>query len=771
MAYKPLWQVEIWAANDIEGSATVLAVLDGEVVQDMFEPVTSCDLRLPKAYDLVLDDYADFAGQLLQRGSRIRVKVAEDGDFSGSFVKTIADVFIDEVVRDPTADQEGLHQDIILHCSDEMSKARANGLNITRQTKILLLDIEFTSTDFSGDDTNFLVNIPTDSLTEGYEFVPQLIFGLYCSYDDGGEQIIHEYNKDEYSYGANSKIIYFHNSQAAMKSGSGTWHATLYYYDPDDTSNSVKNLLTAIATGDPHSDEGGLGIDGGNVDLEEITATDDNPKIIRDFSREKPDGPITQQLDDLREAGLLPYNYWLRINPANRKLTGEYYYQETDSSILVPAYGVFNFSASTTMEGVFGIVEVYSQAITPKNYALGASVTLNPPGGDYSIVLAGADGSEIVDGRPDTFCNFQYTAKVSPEREPTSTPVDCYEIDIGEVQPINQVMLRMAQGWWEDREEPLRLYKLHRQAKVTVSASLSPITDANPGIPVSDEAIAYECDYENPQEWITFQADNITRARYFAIRFEQDAFFRNSDPGPGVRQRTSVFGIAEIKILGDQRFRYDKIVIDGAAGDHPDKGRVPYAEVKGTADITTVAAVTDTTHFTLTNTSFADTGDIIQVKHGSNDPVMCRVVDKVGDEIEVAPEVPSVAGGDGVGEYNRWMLAFDGAYHDLYYPKLDQKLANTTEWAEIIDEDVAEIEDAEMSAVERILESIQVTSDHRMDIPFDYSIDVGNTVKAYADEDPWMVTKCRWGLNRVDDENQPAVTQRLEGSNYEATAQ
>lgn len=773
MAYQPLWRIKWYPADDLDGTPTYLNCLDGNVVADMFEPVRSCDLHVPATYDEVLDDFASYSTEPYQRGQRIVVEVAEDGDFDGALVKVVFDGFIHEIVRDPVVDDDGLHQDYTLHCLDAMAKSRVNGLNMSRQTRMLRLSGTFTSADFSSDDPNFLVNIPCDTLEAGYEFVPQLMVKLYCEYDEGGDDVTAEYKiGEDFSYGAGSKIIYFHESQAVMKAGSGTWHWELFYYDPDDDSNSVKNLLLDIAIGDSHSEEGGLALDSGEIDLEEITGFGGDPKLVRSFVRERPDGPINQALDDLRESGLLPYNYWLRIDPADRMLRGEYVYQVTGSDILEPTYGVLGYSHSTTIEGVFGIVEVYTEALTPRNFATGASVSINCPAG-YTVVLTGADGSETVDGRVDTFTNFQYTAKIAPDYTPHSTDVDAFVYDIGEVRTVKTIMLRLAQAWSDGLDGPHRVYLIERHPKITVSMSESPISDANPGIPVSNEAIGYECDYENPEQWITLECEHITKARYVAVMWEQDAFFRNSTSPRlgGHAERTSVFALGEIKILGDSRFRYDKIIVDGTAHDHPDKGRVPYAEIKGVGDVTTVDNVASDDQFTLTDTGFAEIGDFIQVKADSSDPVLCYVADKSGDEIRVEPPVPGVQVDDPVGEYNRWMLGFDGLYYDLYYPKTRLKLANTTECTEIIDSEIAEIEDAESAALERVLESIEVTSDHRMEIPLDIAIDISNTVRPYSDEEQWMVTRCRYNLNPVNSQSRPAVTQELDGTNYEAVPQ
>jgi hypothetical protein len=689
---------------------------------------------------------------------------------------------IAEVVRDPLEDEEGVHQNLTLQCLDPLQKARCNGVNLSLQTKTLMMDIEFEGADFSAEDPNFLVYIPTDSVADGYEFVPQMLHSLKCVYTRDGEQVVHEYGKDEYSYGSNNKLIYFHESQVDQKAGSGTWTGRVYYYDPDDFSNSVKNLLIAVFTGDPRSEQGGLGFDVGDLDFEEIVGYASNPKVIRSLIREKIDGPVTQLLDELRENGLLPYNYRIYYDPVDRKVKGRYVYQLEDvSSVPTPAYGVFDYSNAATMEGVFGRAEVWGQAVTPRNYALGASVTLNGPGGNYPVKPTGADGSEIVDGRGDTMCNFQYTSTSIFGLEPSKTPNNCWLVDLGCDRPIRTVMLRsfqaVTEGWGDVR--PHRCFFIERNQRVTVSGSKELIDandEGNPGIPVSDDAVNFEIDYENQvNEWHRFECDHITEGRYYAVRCEQDVFFRNErgDPGDHTIERTSAFTLAEIKLLGDGRHRYEKIIVDGTAYDHPDKGQVPYAEVKGVDDVTTIAAVTDTTHFTLTDTDFVDVGGFLQVKHGTNEPVLVRVSakDPVSKELTVAPAVPGVAVDDPAGEYNRWMMGWDYAYYDFYFPKLRQKLANTTEWLEILDnDDVAEIEDAEMSAVDQLLTGIMVVSDNKTEIPLDIAQEVGETTRPYDDEEPFLITDCTTNLNQVNDEERPAVTQTLEGTNFQEEA-
>jgi hypothetical protein len=311
-----------------------------------------------------------------------------------------------------------------------------------------------------------------------------------------------------------------------------------------------------------------------------------------------------------------------------------------------------------------------------------------------------------------------------------------------------------------------------RHAKATISASLTAIDSNNPGIPISDEALGFEIDTHNTEEWHQFEATLITEARYFAIRFEQDAFARVSEKGITDPTRSSWFGSAEIKILSDGRHRYDKIVAGGVSYDHPDKNQVPYAEIKGADDVATVTAVPNPgNQITISNAALAarlETAGFAQVKAGINAPVIVRITGRTAATITIDPAIAGVAEDDLVGEYNRWMLGWDQAYHDLYYPQLRQKLANTTDWLEIIDnDDVAEIEDAEYSAVDRLLEGITVTSDHRMEVAYDPNLKVGETVRPFIDMDPWLITKCTYKLNELNSSGDtPPVTQVLEGTNY-----
>ena len=773
MAYKPLWRILSWLPDDHTGAGVEIIARSGKVSHDMYAPIAVASFNVPEESGPGPDDYDPV--ERLQRGSFIEIQVAKDGDFAGANVKTILDGTVKNVTADPTESDGGVNQVIEVSCADKMQKAQGNGVNMSRQTRTLLLDIDFTSTAFSSDDPNFLVDIPLDSLSESYEFVPHMLFSLTCTYTRDGEVTTDEYTDGEdYGYAAGSKQIYFKVSQVNQKVD-GVWKGQLYYYDPTDLDNSVKNVLTAILTGAPWSPEGGVGIDPGDVDLDEIFGFGSNPKVIRSVIWEKVDGPVTQLLDALRDSGILPRNYWLRIDPADNKVKGSLVFQEEDlSSVPLPANGVLDYSNSTTIQGVYGRVEVYSKAITPVNYAKGSSVSINVPT-DYSEVLTGADGSEIVDGRPDTVCNFQRTGALGSEYEPRKTEVDAWVIDFGEPQPVRTIMFRGAQpideGWNPPQAHPI--YLLTRNAKVTISGSLDPISDANPGIPVSDEAVDYEIDSQDTEKWHELECTLIHSMRYLAIRFEQDAYAR-VDRGDdlGATARTSWFGVSEVKALGDGRHRYDKIYVDGVAYDHPDKGQVPYAEIKGEDDVATITAVPVAgTQITIDNSALAvvlEAAGFMQVKTAAGDPVIVRVTNRVSDTLTIAPAVVGVAINDTVGQYNRWMESFDLIFHDLYYPQLRQKLENTTDWLEIIDdEDVSELEDAELSAVERLLEGVQITSDHSMEIPLDDTLGVGDTVRPFDDEPAFLATQCQYNLNSMEtSETLPPVTQTLSGTTY-----
>jgi hypothetical protein len=778
MAYKPLYKVLAWLPDDHTGAGTEITITSGFVEPDMYAPIRVARFNLPEESGPGPDDYDP--AEYLVRGAFIEIQIAKDGDFAGGNVKTILEGTIKTVTPEPGESEGGVNQVIEVECGDRMQKAQGNGVNMSRQTRMLVLDIEFDSADFNSDDPNFMVDIPTDSLSQGYEFVPHMLWGLKCTYTRSGEVTTDEYtNGEDYGYAAGSKQIYFKTDQTDQKVD-GTWTGQLYYYDPTDLSNTVKEVLEEIATGDPWSPEGGLGFDPGDVELDEIYGFGSNPKVIRSVVWEKVDGPITQLLDALRDSGILPRNYWLRVDPEDGKLKGSLVFQEEDlSSVPVPANGVLDYSNATTIQGVYGRVEVYSKALTPINYAREGSVSINVPT-DYSEVLSGADGSEIIDGRPDTVCNFQRTGALGANYEPRKTDVDAWVIDLGEAQPVRTVMFRGAQpideGWNPPQAHPL--YFITRNAKVTISGSLNPISDANPGIPISDEAVDYEIDTENTEEWHELECTLIHEMRYLAIRFEQDAYARvDRDDDFGAVARSSWYGLSEVKALGDGRHRYDKIIVDGTAYDHPDKGQVPYAEIKGDDDVGTVTAVPVAgTQITISNSALAvelESTGFMQVKTAAGSPELVRVTARSGDTLTISPAVVGVAIDDEVGQYNRWMESFDLVYHDLYYPQLRLKLENTTDWLEIIDdEDIAELEDAELSAVERLLEGVQITSDHSIEIPLDDTLEVGDTVRPYDDEPAFLITRCRYNLNSMENaETLPPVTQTLSGTSYFGDAQ
>lgn len=779
MAYMPLWRVKAWPADDKEGSYTLLNVIPGSNWAEGTAKYTStAKIIVPEEYDVVLDDFGNFATQLLQTGTWIQIEVVWDGDWAGANVEIRFYGSVTSVDSRPVTDESGVHQDVVLQCEDQTAKGRGSGVEMNFQTSMKILPIEFTSADFDAADPNFLVNIPTDSLTSGYEFVPNLMVHLRAEYVDPGEPdpdalIVDEFDSGQFVYNSDNKTIYFNSSQVTRKSLSATWKGSVYYYDPLDTDHSVTDAIQVVAIGDPYSRAGGLGFDIADVDLEEIEGFDSNPKLVRSIIRTKTDGTTNQFFDELNERGLKPYNYRLQQDPTDRKFKGGFIYQAEESAALIPAHGVLGFSRNSTMEGKAGRVEIHSRAVTPKLLSDGAAVTLNPPGSGsgYEIVKTGATGEELTDLRPDTFVNFQRTSTgLGSEYPPQESEYNAMVVDIDHVDTFGSILYRNALPYSAGLGEAYRIYMITRNQRITISASPDPITADNPGIPISEESIAIELDPLKTEEWITIEAVDITQARYFAIWFNQDFFFRNEEASaldPTV-ERTSAFCAAELRVLGDGRLRYDKIIVGGITYDHPDQGQVPYVEVKGVAQVTTVASVVDTTHFTLTDTTFMEAGDFIQVKAGVSDPIITRIIAKgSGGDLTVNPAIPGVAPTDAVGEYNRWVPGFDVDLHDMYFPKLHQKLQNTTQWLEIIDQVNAQDEyEAEQLCYDRTMEMIGISSDHNCRVAYDPLLRAGVTTKPYVNEEPFLVTRCVGNLNAVDNLSEPPVTLNLEGTNY-----
>lgn len=788
MDYMPLGIVEAWPADDPLATATVLPVLEGSVVADRASWVRTANFSVIQPFDTLHDDYAAFASQLYQRGTLIRIRVAEDGDFGGLLLKTILDGAITAIERNAVEDEQGQYQVWNITAQCPFAKARGNGLNMSRQTRTKTLDIEFYQTDFDPADPNFLVNIPLDSAEQVYEYVPGLIVNLRAQYLQSGDAITHTFNRDEFEYAAGLRQIMFKQSQADIFAGnppytgiSGlVYRATIYYYDPTDLSNTVTAVLADVAMQVVWGAVGGLGYGSGDVDLEEIYGFGSNPKIIRSILREKTEGPITQFFDELREAGLVPSNYWIRHDPATRTFKGSHLFQDTVSP-LVPRHGVLDFSTAVTMEAVAGRCEFYGLAITPQNVALGKTVTTNVPAG-YSIVPTGGSGANIVDGDAATFCNFQYTDTGIATYAAIRSANDAMLVDLGEVMDIRTVQFKQAppidEGWVDDDYpdgRPMRRYEspANRKPKITISASEDLIDASNPGIPVNDECIGFELDPLNTEEWQTWECNNIHRARYIAIRWEQDGFWKTSDSSGSGVYRTSFMCCAELKVLNDGRLRFDKIDVDGTVRDHPAKGQVPYVELKGVDQVTTVKSTADATHCVLNNDSFAEAGDFIQIKPAAGDPVLNYITAKhpVTKVLTLTPGVPGMAMNDAVGDWNRWVEGFDYLWHDTYFPMLRQKCENTNQLLEIQDEKSLATDTVEAMQLcwDRLQEMIGVHSDNRMEIPLDIDLDIGETTRPYSDEYGWMIDRCTWKLNRPNLTDTPGVTMLLEGTNYEET--
>ena len=794
MAYYPLGRVEAWSATS--PGPVELPVLHASVTRDRNQYITTAEFSVIIPYDTVLDDYAAFASNLYQKGTLIKITVTEDGNFSGALHKHTFWGSITEVVRDPLEDDNGSYQVITCKCQCPFQKARVNGINMSRQTRILTTDVSFSYLDFDAADPLFLANIPLDSLVDTCEYVPRLIVNLRGEYLDlDGNLVTHNYNKDEFTYAAALHQIYFQQDQQALFSVGGilapgpdwvnvTWYATLYYYDPLDLTNTAVNILDAIAEGVVWSGGGGLGFTPSEVDLDDILGFGSSPKVIRSVLREKIDGPIVQFFDELREAGIVPANYYIGYDAAMEQMVGRYLWQDNAAAVL-PANGVLDYSRTSTMEGLAGRCEHYGLAITPENVAAGAAVTLNEPAGYSILPVLGAPpvtGNEIVDGNVGTMVSFQLTGTGMAGYQAIRSANDAMLIDLLSVKEIRKVMFKaappisdeLASDEWP-RGVPLIRYDspANRNAKITISASVDLIDASNPGIPINDDCVAYELDATNTEDWHDWDCTNIHQARYIAIRWEQDGFYKTSNSS-GKVYRTSFMGCEEIKVLGDGRLRYKTLPFpEPTVGhpiydyDHPAKGEVPFVEVKGASQVTTVADVTNTQVFALTNSAFATTGDFIQVKHGTNNPVLTRVASVHAGAITVWPPVPAVAPGDAVGEWNRWVYAFDGTWHDTYYPKLREKLENTTDWLEILDDSQAsDFDEAVQLCLDRLEGMYGIEADYRMEIPLDVSLDIGSTVKTYTDEEPWLIDRVTWNINNAGQADSPGVTMQMEGTNY-----
>ena len=132
-------------------------------------------------------------------------------------------------------------------------------------------------------ESNFLVNLPDNTPGAPNEFVPQgmAYLSAYGS-PGGGDEEVHEFTPDEYTYDAASKQVYFKFSQADYKADGYEWKFMLYYYDPDDETNTVKEVFKTILTGEPWSIEGGLGF--AESDMTDIAPYDQLEEIAEQLS-------------------------------------------------------------------------------------------------------------------------------------------------------------------------------------------------------------------------------------------------------------------------------------------------------------------------------------------------------------------------------------------------------------------------------------------------------------------------------------------------------
>lgn len=827
MSYFPNYKVEVWPEDDPESlTPTEIFIANGKVTFGTSELAREFTFSLPTDYTFLPDDYAASTAQALKRGVRIRVSATED-NFTTSWV------IFDGWLHEYTEAREGGDASLEYVCRDKLAQARSNGIDKNRSTRMKFYSVPWDSagTEWNATDPDFLVDIPDNS----EEWVPKGLISLTSQLDTAidGDLQPHEYTRDEFTYSATKKQIYFHASQADAKAEGRTWTVKLYFYDPTDNSNSVKNLLTDMATGAPWSREGGLGYEAADVDLEEIYGFDGvTPKRLRTEKRGKTDGPIAQYLDTLRDNGVLPVNYYLRHDPVTGKLTGSHLVQDNGSTVI--PRGVISDSQPQTMESIGGRIECHSLAGTPEDYALNADITING-GAPLSGYTTTGTGAELTDGKPDTGISV-HKEWTTLEVDPKTTADDFIVADLHEQKTVGRVQLtqwRTAKPGGEDWE--YRNYLISRQAKYTISGSNEPINSSNPGVPISDEAINAEVDAENIGANrgvdLDIETKDLSKFRYLAIRGEQDLFFRAVDSNSlsGTVIRPSGWWLSALKILSDGKFRY----LSG-----PDRGDVPYAQLSdkgGTIsniasttltlgaghnlkgrDITLIASLTltvgaghpfaegdvvyfwDTTGATYFEgasivTAIAATtitvdrvpddlatgdlvGDLVQFYDVSGSTVFSGYTG-ISDSDSTTITLPFLPGaltvGDKAGWHKRWVLDLSGVWTDTYFPKLAAKIKRTTNWLDILEDDQPQdISEAEGLCLSRLIELASISKEHKATILLDSNIDIGVTVEMYSGETPWLLNgSITYNLNPLNEANTPLVTMDIDGGNYDEAPQ
>jgi hypothetical protein len=808
--YKPDYKILLWPADDTSGSGTELVVESGDVGDVLDELIREANIELPCGINDLPDEWADFDVELLQRGTWMEITVSEDGFRTATYNKKIFYGAMTEVAfKKPSNPSPSNPPKISITARDPLMSARSQGVNLSFATRMLVYETtwDHDGAEWDPSDPNFLVNIP-DNLQD---WVPHGLISLVAYKTAVGDVELYEYEPSEFAYSSGNKQIYFKNSQndKIIDADEYQWKIRLNYYDPTDTATTVKKLLEAVLTGDPYSSAGGLGFAIGDVDLKPIMGfsasgiVDDaygywyaygDEKLVGILTREKVDGPIVQFLDELRDSGMLPLDYRIWFDPTTKKVLGRYMLQ--DAALIVdPHWTITEDEQSTTAEQLAGRVEVYAKASTLEDFAPGATITAVTPtfddpnggaydGDPYTVVPTGATTANLVDGKPDTSYQHQFEVVNFHNPVPQRTAENYLQFDLLEQKTVKRIQLTSAVPLKGDGTDQ-RIYYEQWKPKITISGSMSAITAANPGTPVSPDAINVSVDPRSPGSNggldVDVTCDWLWLMRYVAIRFEQDYYFRASDSSSlsGTVYRESYFGLSSVKILGDGYVRY----LTGM-----DAGEVPYAQItnKG-GDITANNSGAQTVTVSLAQAANFTAGDYIALwdtstaqPFGNSGALYTNQIHSVNygtGVIELEDPFPTedidgtpatVANGDKIGWWKRWMLDLTATWVDFYYPKLWRKIQNTFDWLEVVPtEEVGDASEAEGLAVERLLTLISVSRDHRYLTTLDNDMNAGVTTRHMSETELWIANTVKYHLNPSG--GAPRVELTIEGTGYEET--
>lgn len=751
--------------------------VDGRVSKDIRQLSRRFEFKTRQARTLYATDYGSFADWILQRGAYVRVICTPDGSFSGGNEKT---EFEGRVFTTTPALAGSGPQDISYVCYDRLKAAGHCGVNLAAATRQKIVEVTATGADFQD---QFTLNIPLDSDTEGLDYVPgQLLYISTGSYEnDDGDVVLRDYGPEEYVYLSGYSQVVFQESQQERIDAGATWYIKRLYYDPTDTTWSVKNTLIAILTGDSFSYDGGHDFAAGDLSLEEIVSFNGvDPKLIRYLPHDKADAPTSQLLDRMRDEGLLPVNYWLRYDPATSKVKGEYIYQGGSDTINLNSPKIWvTHTSPMTLEGVVGIVENYTDGVFPQNYMMQATVQLTTDSTFLATYDVVGEAANINDGDGATFIQFQRAGAALTD-EPRGGPDDLLVADLcpnagdPSYRDVRRITFRGSAPKEVDGSDFIEIPVYHKrnEARVTIVGSLNPITESNPGNPVSSQAINETVPLNEIAGTfdLDVDCDLMRHVRYLGIRMEQEALFRrNQKKLFNNPKRVGYLGVSELGAYGNEWLRYDD--------DDPDAGRVPFAALTNLA--TTVTAVTDTTHFNVDDTggiasSWIAVDTYIQVLVAGS-PILTKVtaVNDIGSELELTVEtaVTGVGVNDDVGYRKRWMEGVSGVLYDFYLPKLFAKLDGIMQQEQLTSGEAGNVAEAEALAADRLWELISITRDHEVEHLYDPDVDIGATVQGDLASEEFLCTRQEVIITAGRVGEYPNVTQNTQGTCYEETPQ